>query len=67
MTHEQMTEELIALRDYFQTRGISPTDAVIMMTRLIGGVVGSLSMTREQRSEGVDALSACIEMLETTH
>ena len=66
MTHEEETKELIALREHFSQRGITPPDAVVLMTMMISGVVGTISLTEEQRENGISSLKACAEMLETT-
>ena len=64
MTDEKT--ELIALRDYFRSRNVNPQDAVVVMTRLIAGIVGTLSLTTEQRENGVGMFRACIDELEMT-
>jgi hypothetical protein len=66
VTTEETTKELIALRDYFRGRDVDPPDAVVVMTGLIVGVVRTFSLTTEQRENGVGALQACIDELNTT-
>jgi hypothetical protein len=66
VTFEEETQELMALREHFSARGITPPDAVVLMTMMISGVVGTISLTEEQRENGISSLKACAEMLETT-